>query len=151
MTVPTALSLLALALAAQAAPPTNLVQVANSPSPPVVVGGPPAPVAVVPAVPPARIVRAPQERRTTRSYVSADDYPAAALASGAHGVVGVILAIDPAGRVIGCTVTRSSGSAVLDVTTCRLLQRRARYTPAVDSNGNPAVGTIDQQVEWAAP
>jgi periplasmic protein TonB len=151
MTVPTALSLLALALAAQAAPPTNLVQVANSPSPPVVVGGPPAPVAVVPAVPPARIVRAPQERRTTQSYVSADDYPAAALASGAHGVVGVILAIDPAGRVIGCTVTRSSGSAVLDVTTCRLLQRRARYTPAVDSNGNPAVGTIDQQVEWAAP
>ena len=82
-------------------------------------------------------------------YITPLEYPAGA--NGAQGTVGFQLTIDPAGRVIGCAVTRSSGSRVLDEATCRLLQRRARYTPARDSNGNPAVGTVEDDVVWKLP
>jgi hypothetical protein len=35
--------------------------------------------------------------------------------------------------------------------TCNIMRRRARYRPAMDSNGNPVAGTIVQQIEWKAP
>ena len=62
-----------------------------------------------------------------------------------------VLTIDPSGRVIGCNITQSSGSPVLDAATCNIMRRRARYTPAMDSNGNPTAGTIEQQIEWNVP
>jgi protein TonB len=150
MTSPFALPVLALALAAQDAPPPNLT---NTPvgAAAVAAPGPSAPGVVAPVEPAARIVRPPQERGTAQSYVSPDDYPAAARASGAVGRVGFTLTIDSGGRVIGCTITRSSGSSVLDYATCNLMRRRARFTPAMDSNGNPAVGIIAQELEWKAP
>jgi protein TonB len=103
------------------------------------------------AIQPPHILRGPQERMPASRYVTPLDYPEALRGSGPYGTVGMLLTIDPAGRVIGCSVTRSSGSRVLDAASCRLLIRRARYTPAMDSNGNPAVGTIEQQIEWKAP
>jgi protein TonB len=109
------------------------------------------PSAIASAAPGVRIVRPPQERGTAQSYVSRDDYPAAARDSGAEGTVRFRLTIDPAGRVIGCDIKSSSGSAVLDMATCNLMRRRARFTPAIDSNGNPGVGTIEQVVVWKRP
>ena len=41
----------------------------------------------------------------------------------------------PNGRIRGCTVTRSSGMRELDALTCRLLERRLRYRPALDGEG----------------
>ena len=93
-----------------------------------------------------QVVRPPQELRTAQSYIVRDDYPPAA--GGAHGTVRISLFVDKQGRGIGCEIRRSSGSAVLDFTACNLLKRRARYTPAVDRNGNPSVGIIEQQIEW---
>jgi protein TonB len=101
------------------------------------------------ALHPPSVLRGPQERAATQSYISPPDYPAEAL--GASGKVGFSLTIGPDGRVIGCAITRSSGSAALDGATCRLIERRARYVPAVDSDGNPVVGTIHQEVIWKAP
>ena len=43
------------------------------------------------------------------------------------------------------------GSAVLDDATCRIMQRRARYTPAMDDNGSPTTGTIEQEITWKVP
>lgn len=103
------------------------------------------------AMQPPGIVRGPQERGTTQSYISPDDYPAAAAGTGARGIVDFTLTIGPDGRVIGCNINKSSGSSALDAATCNIIHRRARYTPAMDSNGNPAVGTIEQQIEWKAP
>jgi hypothetical protein len=31
------------------------------------------------------------------------------------------------------------------------MRRRARFTPAMDSNGNPAAGTVDDQIAWHLP
>jgi protein TonB len=53
--------------------------------------------------------------------------------------------------VTGCTVTSSSGSATLDAATCNILRRRARFTPATDSSGNPTTDTASTRIRWVLP
>jgi protein TonB len=126
------------------------VAVSNSPAPPTIVI-PPQSVPPAAMQPPGQMIRGPQERGTAQSYFSPDDYPAAARGSGAPGTVRFTLTIDPGGRVVGCAITQSSGSAVLDAATCRIIRRRARYIPAIDATGMPTSGTIEQEVVWKAP
>ncbi len=63
--------------------------------------------------------------------------------AGAEGTVQVSLSISADGRVAGCNVTRSSGNSALDSQTCNILKRRAKFTPARDSNGNPTSDTYN--------
>jgi periplasmic protein TonB len=137
------------------------IAVTNVAQPPVTVAvSPPAlpihlppPYVIQQAPPPLapHIVRAPEARRLVQDYVSAEDYPEVARVTRQQGRVEVRLEIGPNGRAVGCIVTSSSGSSALDSTTCSLLRRRARFTPAGDSNGNPVTGTIDQEIEWRLP
>jgi periplasmic protein TonB len=85
------------------------------------------------------------------NLISDEDYPAAARAAGEQGFVDFNLDIGANGRVTACTVTRSSGSAALDLTTCRLMRSRARFTPAVDSNGTPVADRISGKIGWKLP
>jgi protein TonB len=71
-----------------------------------------------------------------RRLFSADDYPAAAARKGEEGTVQAVLTVSAEGRVTACRIIRTSGSASLDDGTCRILQRRARFIPAQDINGN---------------
>ena len=130
--------------------PPPIIAVPSSPSAPVRILHPTPPTAA-PAPPAARIVRAPQERRPAQAYISAADYPASALANREAGRVRVTLDLGPDGRAHGCAVTRSGGSSALDSATCSILRRRARFTPAIDSNGQPAAGRIRQEVDWRLP
>ena len=141
------LSSIALAVAAQWTPP---VAVTNSPAPPAVVVPAPSFPRAAPMPPPgaAKVVRAPQPRQELRALVSADDYPASALAKREQGRVGFTLDVGANGRVTGCTVTRSSGSSALDNVTCMIMVRRARFTPAVDSNGMPAAVRVEDELVW---
>jgi protein TonB len=77
-----------------------------------------------------------------------DDYPAQAIDNEESGTVSVALSIGTDGRVSACSVTGSSGSRTLDSTTCRILQRRAKFTPAMDSNGNPTAGRTTSRITW---
>jgi TonB family protein len=76
------------------------------------------------------------------------DYPAEARRNREEGVVGYRLEIGADGRVTRCRVTSPSGSASLDAATCRLLTKRARFTPARDSNGRPAPGAVWSRIAW---
>ncbi len=131
-------------------PPPQIVAVPSRPAPPVLVV-PPNLIATAPAPPVPRIVRPPQRRMDAELYISVNDYPASAVRMGAEGRVGFTLDIAANGRVSGCTITRSSGWSVLDATTCRLMRSRARFTPAVDSNGQPAPGRVADELEWKLP
>lgn len=129
---------------------------AQAPAPGIAISNTAPPAVVLPpqSLPPAamqapKILAGPEERMPASRYVSPLDYPAEA--AGAEGSVGFTLTIDPSGRVIGCAIARSSGSPALDAATCGIMQRRARYTPARDSNGNPVAGTIEQSIEWKGP
>jgi protein TonB len=76
------------------------------------------------------------------------DYPRAALEARRSGTVRLRFTVAPTGRVSACTVTRSSGSAALDSTTCRLIMSRFRYRPARDGAGRPIADTISGAHEW---
>lgn len=82
------------------------------------------------------------------SLLSDQDYPAAARAALEQGMVGFTLDIGPDGRVTACTVTRSSGSALLDDTTCSLMSSRARFTPALDAAGAAVADRIAGRLVW---
>ncbi len=81
-------------------------------------------------------------------YVTADDYPAASLRNNEQGRVSFILDIDPNGRVTNCVVTESSGSARLDMTTCRIMRSRPRYTPARNARGQAVADRDRGAVRW---
>jgi protein TonB len=44
---------------------------------------------------------------------------------------------------MGCNLTRSTGNGALDSATCNILRRRAKFTPARDSSGNPTTDTYN--------
>jgi protein TonB len=76
------------------------------------------------------------------------DYPAAALDAGASGTVYLRFIVQPNGRVTDCRITRSSGRADLDITTCRLIEGRFRYRPARDVTGRPIAEMIRGEQHW---
>ena len=76
------------------------------------------------------------------------DYPRRAVERRAQGTTYIRFTIMPNGRVRDCVVTRSSGHRELDAVTCPLLERRLRYHPARDANGQPVAETIRGQQDW---
>jgi len=76
------------------------------------------------------------------------DYPRAARAVRAEGTVSVRIDIAADGRVSGCRVTRSSGNGDLDRTTCGLIVKRFRYTPARDSGGRAIPSSENTAFDW---
>jgi len=80
-----------------------------------------------------------------------EDYPAAALRAREQGRVVYRIEIGPDGRVSGCAVRRSSGSASLDAATCRIVRSRARFAPARDGAGRPVRDHRDGDVLWRLP
>jgi protein TonB len=79
------------------------------------------------------------------------DYPASARRAGVEGSVSVRFVVGTDGRVGGCRVTRSSGHAELDSTTCRLIEERFRYRPARDADGRPVQETVSRTFDWLLP
>jgi protein TonB len=77
-----------------------------------------------------------------RTLFSGDDYPASAAAAGAEGTAQAELTIGTDGRVTGCSLIQSTGNSALDAATCSILRRRAKFTPARDSNGNATTDTV---------
>jgi protein TonB len=85
------------------------------------------------------------------AWITTDDYPSAALRAEEEGVVTITVRVGADGRVGACTVTGSSGHGALDAATCRLYQRRARFTPARDDAGNAIETSYTDRVRWELP
>ena len=125
-------------------PPPVIQNVPVAPPPQITPQAPPAP----PPPPPAKVVKAQSARGNLQALFSPDDYPQDAVRNEETGTVTVSLTIGTNGRVTGCSVTGSSGSSSLDRATCRVLQSRARFTPALLSNGQPTTDTYTQRITW---
>lgn len=76
------------------------------------------------------------------------DYPAAAARVRAAGTVFIRFRVGTDGRVRGCEIARSSGHAVLDERTCRLVEKRFRYRPALDAAGRPIETVETTNFTW---
>jgi TonB family protein len=71
------------------------------------------------------------------SWLTNDDYPMMAIRNGANGLVQFRLDVDPEGKIAGCHIlARTSPDEFADVT-CKLMTKRARFQPALDSEGRP--------------
>ena len=81
-------------------------------------------------------------------YFSSSDYPSTALADGDDGIVRFVMLIDEKGRVADCTLTKTSGVAVLDAQTCAVVRERARFKPALDSAGKARRDVGTTRVSW---
>jgi TonB family protein len=76
------------------------------------------------------------------------DYPAVARYHGQSGTVGVSMLIDETGHVADCSVDQPSGVGILDVATCVLIRKRARFIPARDGSGKPTRDARATKVIW---
>lgn len=129
-------------------PPQIVTQVNIPPPAPVVRQIVPAPV----APPPPRVQpKNPEPRGRPGDWANANDYPSRALREEREGVTRFSVQVGADGRVTSCQVTGSSGHADLDDTTCKLIQRRARFRPATDGNGDPTSGSWSSAVRWEIP
>lgn len=129
------------------APPPQIVTVDRPPPP-----SPPTPVAAPPPPPPPpAISKAAGAKGDPARWITNDDYPPSAIRAGAQGTTSISWEINAEGRVENCVVTASSGNSDLDRAACSALTRRARYTPAVDSNGSPTRSKSSRRVRWVLP
>jgi protein TonB len=108
---------------------------------------PPAP----PAPPPPVKRESARAKGSLIGLFSSEDYPTSSLSANEQGTTAVQLTIGTDGRVSGCNITSSSGSSALDNATCNILRRRARFSPAMDSNGQPTSDTYSQRITWKVP
>ena len=90
-------------------------------------------------------------RGQVQALFAARDYPAEAQRARQGGQTIVRLVVGTTGRVIACDVAATSRSAALDAAACRILRRRARYTPARDARGAPACDLFWGPVIWVPP
>ncbi|MGJ3626441.1 energy transducer TonB [Sphingomonas sp. MMS24-JH45] len=115
------------------------------------------PPVLVPFDPPAPPPPAPslavgaEVRGDRTAWFGTDDYPPSAIRAEEEGTVAVALGIGGDSRVTSCRVTASSGSSALDQVTCRLYQKRARFTPARDAGGATIAASYSDRVVWRLP
>ena len=79
---------------------------------------------------------------------NAEDYPRDALKNGKHGTTYFAYLVGTDGLLKGCRITRSSGSRLLDDTTCRLAIARFRFRPALDTAGRPVASEVRGDQKW---
>lgn len=76
------------------------------------------------------------------------DYPREARRAKIGGEVEVRFTIEATGRVTGCRISKSSGDAALDATTCRLIEARFRFKPATNAGGIAVASSYGWRQTW---
>jgi protein TonB len=132
--------------------PSPQIQTVTTPPPPIPAPPPAVAVPAPPAPPPPRFSpKGAVPKGRPGDWASDNDYPTRALQLGQEGITGFHLTLGTDGKVTNCDITKSSGSPELDKTTCDLMRRRARFTPAMDGDGNPTTGNYTSSVRWQIP
>ena len=124
-------------------PPIQTRPTIPPPAPPALVVPPPAPPA-----PPSRARGATPDNQRRWAARIQENYPSRALREEIQGTVGVSVVVGSDGRVASCTVSRSSGSSILDEAACQGMQRYARFNPALDDAGNPTNGRYSTTITY---
>ncbi|MGQ0558463.1 MAG: energy transducer TonB [Sphingosinicella sp.] len=86
--------------------------------------------------------------RLIRGRLRNSDYPAGLGEAGIEGTVGIVYVVRADGRVSDCRIRTSSGSDVLDETTCRLIEQRFLFEPSRDPRGRPIDSRIVENHSW---
>jgi TonB family protein len=92
-----------------------------------------------------------QHPKSLTAIFTTDDYPGSAIRNNEQGTAGVRFWIGTDGRVSDCQVVEKSGSKTLDDKTCAIIEARARYTPALNKNGEVIRSIGYQRIRWELP
>ncbi|MDN3645950.1 TonB family protein [Pontixanthobacter aestiaquae] len=84
-------------------------------------------------------------------WVTNDDYRDSWINRGFEGKARFRVTIGTDGRVKDCQITTSTGHRALDRATCQLVKRRARFEPALNSNGEKVTDTYSKSILWQLP
>ena len=125
---------------APAPPPIQTVTTPPPPAPVFTRAAPPPPAPAPPPAPSKARGAQPENQRSWSQRIQ-DNYPARAVRDEIEGRVGVRVTVGPNGRVSGCSVSSPSGSSILDDAACQDITRYARFSPALDDDGNPTTGS----------
>jgi TonB family protein len=87
---------------------------------------------------PVRYLRAPQ----------VEDFPVSAINAGWAGTGLVALTIDELGAVSDCVVSKTSGFADFDDASCPFARSKWTFNPALDFDGTPTKGRIEEYIRW---
>ena len=82
------------------------------------------------------------------SWFSPDDYPSAMLRGGYQGIVNFRLLVDETGKVAACKIQVSTRPKEFDDVVCRAVTRRAKFHPALDSQGKPILSYWRETVSF---
>lgn len=82
------------------------------------------------------------------NWVVSNDYPDKALYSGISGVVHFRLDVGSEGQVEACHIQMASKGPEFAQVTCAAIQKRAKFTPALDQAGKPVRSYFVAQVRW---
>lgn len=88
---------------------------------------------------------------TPLPWFNLNDYPTKAFEREWQGTTNFDVIIDTQGRSVDCKITKSSGHEILDRQACWVAIKRARFTPAIGTNGERAFGVYRSQVVWSRP
>jgi periplasmic protein TonB len=125
---------------------TNTQQVTITPSAP---PAPPPPPPAPPPPPPPEKPKVAQRATQKGGSISNDDYPPSAVRNEESGVSVATFVVGTDGKVTSCNA--SGASATLDAEACKLIIRRFRFKPALDSNGSPIEESRTQRIRWDLP
>jgi hypothetical protein len=81
-------------------------------------------------------------------WLSSNDYPDKMLAKFQNALIQFRLDIDEAGAVNGCSILSQAGESDFAETTCKLLSKRARFSPALDADGKATRSYYISSVRW---
>jgi periplasmic protein TonB len=139
-----------------APPPVNVTPVISTNTQAVTItpSAPPAPPPPPPAPPPPPPPAAPKiaqkaVQRGGQGSITDEDYPPSAVRNEEAGTTRATYVIGIDGKVSSCN--GSGASPTLDAETCKLIIRRFKFKPALDTNGSPIEETRTQSIRWVLP
>jgi len=90
-----------------------------------------------------------EPRQDPATWFTDLDYPYEAKRAGVQGTVSMELSIDTTGHVAGCRIAASSGSTILDESSCWLVMRRGRFTIERGASGDARPYTYTISKTWS--
>ena len=92
--------------------------------------------------------RGPIAKDGAQGWFSGRDYPTNMAKGNYQGTVYYRLIVDESGKPKSCHVQRSTRPNDFDETVCRIVMRRGKFEPALDSNGNPVPSFWSQAITF---
>lgn len=94
------------------------------------------------------LTRRPVPVESPAKWLGTNDFPDKAVIGGHNGIVRFRLDVDPTGTPTGCRVLNRTNPDDFADLSCKLLMKRARFTPALDGAGKPVKSYYINNIRW---